>query len=130
MGVIKAQATVCLDRKLGTIRPSLYGTTWDWRDAHSGGIWVGDDSAIPNVHGFRKDAIDALVKLALPIIQFFPQSPFYRWEDGVGPRGVPQELSVFFRAFLMATGLLDHSLTRGCQAPLLLGHAYLVPGMS
>ncbi len=81
-----AGVTVSLDRTLGTISPNLYGTTWDWRDSASGGIWVGEDASMPQIDGFRTDAIEALRARHLPVVQFFPQSPFYDWEDGVGPR--------------------------------------------
>ena len=82
----KAHITVWPEQKLGTIDPRLYGTTWDWRDATWGGIWAGEGSSIPQVDGFRQDAIEALAAIALPVIQFFPQSPSYNWLDGVGPR--------------------------------------------
>ena len=81
-----AGVTVRLKERLGKISPLLYGTTWDWRDSASGGIWVGEQSAIHHIDGFRAEAIEVLKALDLPVVQFFPQSPFYNWEDGVGPR--------------------------------------------
>ena len=75
-----------MSRRLGTVNANLYGSTWDWRDAAIGGIWVADDPSIPQVDGFHRGAIEALDSLSVPVIQFFPQSPFYDWEDAVGPR--------------------------------------------
>ena len=52
------------------------------------GIWVGEDSDIPNVRGFRKDVIDALKPLEIPVIRW-PGGCFadeYDWRDGISPR--------------------------------------------
>ena len=38
------------------------------------GIWVGEDSEIPNYHGIRKDLVDAFQKLHPPVI---------RWPDAM-----------------------------------------------
>ena len=52
------------------------------------GIWVGDNSKIPNIHGYRKDVVEALRKIHVPDIRW-PGGCFadlYNWRDGVGPR--------------------------------------------
>lgn len=54
-----------------------------------GGIWVGGDSDIPNIHGIRKDVVDALRRLRVPVLRW-PGGCFadeYHWMDGVGPNG-------------------------------------------
>ena len=53
-----------------------------------GGVWVGEDSKIPNVKGFRKDVLEA-VKEIRPAVMRYPGGNFasgYHWLDGVGPR--------------------------------------------
>ncbi|HVI99497.1 MAG TPA: alpha-L-arabinofuranosidase C-terminal domain-containing protein [Sphingomonas sp.] len=53
-----------------------------------GGIWVGKDSKIPNVDGYRTDVLEALKKLHIPVIRW-PGGCFadyYDWRDGIGPR--------------------------------------------
>ncbi|MCC5834835.1 MAG: alpha-N-arabinofuranosidase [Opitutales bacterium] len=53
-----------------------------------GGIWVGEDSKIPNKEGYRSDVLDALIELKIPNIRW-PGGCFadeYNWLDGVGPR--------------------------------------------
>lgn len=53
-----------------------------------GGIWVGKDSDIPNVEGYRKDVFDALKTLEVPVMRW-PGGCFadeYHWMDGVGPQ--------------------------------------------
>ena len=52
-----------------------------------GGIWVGKDSAIPNVRGIRSDVVAALRDLHVPNVRW-PGGCFgdeYHWRDGIGP---------------------------------------------
>ena len=52
------------------------------------GIWVGEDSEIPNYHGIRKDLVDAFQKLHPPVIRW-PGGCYadvYHWRNGIGPR--------------------------------------------
>lgn len=54
-----------------------------------GGIWVGEDSSIPNTYGYRNDVLDALKRLSIPNLRW-PGGCFadeYHWMDGIGPRG-------------------------------------------
>ncbi len=53
-----------------------------------GGIWVGEDSPIPNVRGIRSDVVAALRQIQVPVIRW-PGGCFadeYHWKDGIGPR--------------------------------------------
>jgi alpha-L-arabinofuranosidase len=53
-----------------------------------GGIWVGEDSRIPNTHGYRNDVVAALKALHVPVVRW-PGGCFadeYHWRDGIGPR--------------------------------------------
>ncbi|MGJ4804169.1 alpha-N-arabinofuranosidase [Luteimonas sp. SDU82] len=53
-----------------------------------GGIWVGEDSKIPNTNGYRNDVVAALKELKVPVVRW-PGGCFadeYYWRDGVGPR--------------------------------------------
>jgi alpha-L-arabinofuranosidase len=52
-----------------------------------GGIWVGKDSAIPNVRGIRSDVVAALRDLHVANVRW-PGGCFgdeYHWRDGIGP---------------------------------------------
>jgi alpha-N-arabinofuranosidase len=54
-----------------------------------GGIWVGQNSKIPNVRGYRKDVLDALKALRVSVVRW-PGGCFadeYHWREGIGPRG-------------------------------------------
>ncbi len=52
------------------------------------GYWVGEESSIPNVRGIRKDVVEALRKIKVPVMRW-PGGCFadeYHWMDGIGPR--------------------------------------------
>lgn len=51
-----------------------------------GGIWVGKESPIPNVDGYRSDVLQALQQLHIPVLRW-PGGCFadnYHWQDGIG----------------------------------------------
>lgn len=53
-----------------------------------GGIWVGENSPIPNTNGYRTDVLNALRELKVPVIRW-PGGCFadeYHWMDGIGPK--------------------------------------------
>ena len=53
-----------------------------------GGLWVGEDSSIPNTNGYRTDVVNALKELKIPNLRW-PGGCFadeYHWMDGVGPK--------------------------------------------
>ncbi len=53
-----------------------------------GGLWVGPDSDIPNINGYRKDVVEALKKMGIPNLRW-PGGCFadeYHWKDGIGPK--------------------------------------------
>ena len=74
-------------QKIGKISPEIYGHFTE----HIGGviydgIWVGKNSDIPNINGFRKDIIEKLKKIKAPVIRW-PGGCFaetYDWRDGIG----------------------------------------------
>jgi len=84
-----AAITVHLQDPIATIQPHLHGQFIE----HLGsciydGIWVGEQSAIPNITGIRRDVVEALHQLRPPVIRW-PGGCFadgYHWEDGIGPR--------------------------------------------
>ena len=53
-----------------------------------GGLWVGPESDIPNIDGYRTDVLEALKTLKVPVMRW-PGGCFadeYHWKDGIGPR--------------------------------------------
>ncbi|MBQ8554304.1 MAG: alpha-N-arabinofuranosidase [Clostridia bacterium] len=53
-----------------------------------GGLFVGENSPIPNKNGMRTDVVEALRHIKVPVLRW-PGGCFadeYHWEDGIGPR--------------------------------------------
>ncbi len=53
-----------------------------------GGLWVGENSNIPNTQGYRTDVLNALKDLQVPVLRW-PGGCFadeYHWTDGIGPK--------------------------------------------
>ena len=52
------------------------------------GVYVGENSDIPNVNGMRTDVVEALKNIKLPVLRW-PGGCFadeYHWKDGIGPK--------------------------------------------
>ena len=78
-------------RRVGpTINKNIYGHFSE----HLGrciyqGMYVGEDSPIPNEKGMRKDVVEALRNIKVPVLRW-PGGCFadeYHWRDGIGPKG-------------------------------------------
>lgn len=84
-----SQIKVLTKEESSIINPELHGQFIEFLGSGIyDGIWVGEDSDIPNYDGLRKDVVDALKKLNPPILRW-PGGCFadvYHWRDGVGPR--------------------------------------------
>jgi alpha-N-arabinofuranosidase len=86
----EATIKISLDEYVARINPNIYGHFAE----HLGrciyeGIWVGEDSPIPNTRGIRDDVVEAMKRISPPVVRW-PGGCFaddYHWEDGVGPRG-------------------------------------------
>ncbi len=53
-----------------------------------GGVYVGENADIPNVNGMRKDVVDALRAIRIPVLRW-PGGCFadeYHWKDGIGEK--------------------------------------------
>lgn len=84
-----AAIEILLQNEIGRINPNIYGHFVE----HLGGvvydgIWVGEDSGIPNIRGFRRSLIEKLKEIQPSVIRW-PGGCFaetYDWRDGIGPR--------------------------------------------
>ena len=81
--------TINARRPTGAINPNIYGHFAE----HLGrciyqGLYVGEESAIPNVKGMRTDVVEALKAIKAPVLRW-PGGCFadeYHWRDGIGPK--------------------------------------------
>lgn len=82
-------AVLRADQPGARIAPEIYGQFAE----HLGrgiyeGVWVGEDSKIPNTKGYRNDVVAALKAIHVPVVRW-PGGCFaddYHWRDGIGPR--------------------------------------------
>ena len=76
-------------KELGKINEEIYGHFAE----HLGrciyeGLYVGEDSNIPNTNGMRNDVVEALKEMKIPVLRW-PGGCFadeYHWKDGIGPK--------------------------------------------
>ncbi len=87
-GASTHKAAIYADREIGTIRAELHSHFAEHLGSCVyGGIWVGRNSPIPNINGYRQAAVDYLKELGVPVLRW-PGGCFaddYHWRDGVGP---------------------------------------------
>ena len=84
-----AKLVIKKKKKLDTIAPEIYGHFSE----HLGrciyeGIYVGENSDIPNVNGMRTDVVEALKEIQIPLLRW-PGGCFadeYHWKDGIGEK--------------------------------------------
>jgi alpha-L-arabinofuranosidase len=87
-GSLLAQETALIkvdpDRKIGAIDPNIYGS---FLESPKRGLYE-PGSNLADENGFRKDLIDLLKTLKVPVVRW-PGGNFvsgYNWEDGIGPK--------------------------------------------
>lgn len=95
LGTVSAFAaqTVTIEPKPSATAPKINKEIYGQFAEHLGtciygGIWVGEDSSIPNTNGYRNDVLGAFRELHIPVLRW-PGGCFadeYHWTDGIGPR--------------------------------------------
>ena len=82
-------ATIHADQGKYKINKEIYGQFSEHLGSCIyGGLWVGENSQIPNINGYRKDVFEALKALKIPVLRW-PGGCFaddYHWMDGIGPK--------------------------------------------
>lgn len=100
IGHSQTKITVDVSKADNVIAPEVYGHFAEHLGGCvNGGLWVGPESAIPNIRGYRKDVVEALKKLDIPVLRW-PGGCFaddYHWRDGIGPKDKrPRTLNIFW----------------------------------
>jgi alpha-N-arabinofuranosidase len=102
---------VLLGEPLGTISPEIYGHFVE----HLGGvvydgIWVGQNSKVPNVDGMRKELIEHMRKIKASVVRY-PGGCFadsYDWRDGIGPADKRPRRTNFWEGVEQPNGPANH----------------------
>lgn len=115
----KATAVVNADQGNVTISKHIYGHFAEHLGrCIYGGIWVGEDSPIPNIQGYRKDVVEALKNIQIPNLRW-PGGCFadeYHWMDGIGPReGRPKMINTHWGGVVEDNSFGTHEFMNFCE---------------
>lgn len=81
--------TIYLDETKDRIAPEIYGHFSEHLGrCIYGGLYVGEQDTIEHIDGMRKDAVEALRAIDIPVLRW-PGGCFadeYHWRDGIGPK--------------------------------------------
>jgi len=94
-----ARVVVRTGSEIGVVRPEFHGHFAEHLGSCVyGGLWVGKNSQISNIEGYRKQAVEYLKELGIPVLRW-PGGCFaddYHWRDGIGPAAKrPKRASIF-----------------------------------
>ena len=65
------KVTVLADSEIGMVRPEFHGHFAEHLGSCVyGGLWVGKNSPIPNVNGYRQQAVEYLRDLGIPVLRW------------------------------------------------------------
>jgi alpha-N-arabinofuranosidase len=87
--MVSGRIHVDLKRRKSIINPQIYGNFVEHLGRCIYGGIYDEGSSLSDEHGFRRDVMQAVRELCVPILRY-PGGNFvsgYHWEDGVGPRG-------------------------------------------
>lgn len=116
---MKCTIAIECDDTIGRINPELHGHFLEHLGtATYGGLWVGRDSHIPHIDGLRRDAVEYLRDLAVPVLRW-PGGCFadsYHWRNGVGPSASrPVTVNHPWGGATEDNGFGTHEFMRLCQ---------------
>jgi alpha-N-arabinofuranosidase len=105
--------------EIGTISPLLHGSFAEHLGSCVyGGIWVGKNSSIPNIEGYRTQAVEYLKELGIPVLRW-PGGCFaddYHWRDGIGPIAKrPKRVNIHWGNYVEDNGFGTHEFIRFCR---------------
>ena len=84
-----------------------------------GGIFVGEKSTIPNINGLRKDVLEALKEIHVPVLRW-PGGCFadtYHWKDGIGPvKDRPTMINIHWGGVTEDNSFGTHEFLNFCEA--------------
>jgi alpha-L-arabinofuranosidase len=107
------------DNKKGMINKNIYGNFAEHLGrCIYGGFWVGKDSDIPNINGIRKDVVEALKELKIPVLRW-PGGCFadeYHWKDGIGEyESRPKMINVHWGGVVEDNSFGTHEFFELCE---------------
>ncbi|HEX6880715.1 MAG TPA: alpha-L-arabinofuranosidase C-terminal domain-containing protein [Terriglobales bacterium] len=107
------------DWEIGTVRPEFHGHFAEHLGSCVyGGLWVGKNSPIPNISGYRKLAVDYLKELGVPVLRW-PGGCYaddYHWRDGIGPAAQrPKRVNIHWGGYVEDGSFGTHEFIGLCR---------------
>ncbi len=107
------------DDEIGLVRPELHGHFVEHLGSCVyGGLWVGKNSRIANLNGYRKQAVDYLRELGVPVLRW-PGGCFaddYHWRDGIGPPAQrPKRVNLHWGGYVEDNSFGTHEFIGLCR---------------
>jgi alpha-N-arabinofuranosidase len=82
------------------------------------GLWVGEESRVPNVRGWRSDLVAALKQIRVPNLRW-PGGCFaddYHWREGIGPRAKrPRRINAHWGGVIDDNAVGTHEFLDLCE---------------
>jgi alpha-L-arabinofuranosidase len=111
------KASVLADAPIGTVRPEFHSHFAEHLGSCVyGGLWVGKNSPIPNIEGYRKDAVGYLKELGIPVLRW-PGGCFaddYHWRDGIGAKR-PKRVNLHWGGYVEDNSFGIHEFMGLCK---------------
>jgi len=113
------KVVVDLARQIGTIRPELHGHFAEHLGSCIyGGLWVGKGSRIAHINGHRRQAVEWLRELGIPVLRW-PGGCFaddYHWRDGIGPAARrPKRVNIHWGNYTEDNSFGTHEFIELCR---------------
>jgi len=107
------------DSEIGIVKPEFHSHFAEHLGSCVyGGLWVGKKSPIANIEGYRKQAIDYLKELGIPVLRW-PGGCFaddYHWRDGIGPvEARPKRVNIHWGGYVEDGSFGTHEFVRLCR---------------
>ncbi|HYH01411.1 MAG TPA: alpha-L-arabinofuranosidase C-terminal domain-containing protein [Terriglobales bacterium] len=115
----RQRVDVIADVEIGTVRPEFHGHFAEHLGSCVyGGLWVGPKSPIPNINGYRKQAVEYLREVGVPVLRW-PGGCFaddYHWRDGIGPISQrPKRVNIHWGGYVEDNSFGTHEFIGLCR---------------
>ena len=113
------KVTVRADEEIGTVRAEFHGHFAEHLGSCVyGGMWVGKNSPIKNISGYRQQAVEYLKELGIPVLRW-PGGCYaddYHWRDGIGPlESRPKRVNIHWGGYVEDGSFGTHEFIGLCR---------------
>jgi alpha-N-arabinofuranosidase len=113
------RVTIQTGAEIGTVRPEFHGHFAEHLGSCVyGGLWVGKKSSIAHINGYRKQAVEYLKALGIPVLRW-PGGCFaddYHWRDGIGPQAKrPRSVNIHWGNYTEDNSFGTHEFIGLCR---------------